>query len=48
MDGDVFYHQADVIALLADVIAILVVAGVTTLINSCTRMCAIGVCFVFG
>ena len=36
------YHQAEVIALLADVIAILVVVGITTLVNSCTRMCAIG------
>ena len=41
IDGD--DHQADVLALLADVIAILVVVGVTTLINSCTRKCAMSV-----
>ena len=42
------YHQADVLALLADVIAILVVVGVTRLINSCTRKCAISVLLYFG
>ena len=42
------YHQADVLDLLADVIAILLVVGVNTLINSCTRKCAISVLLYFG
>ena len=41
IDGDVLTIRLMFLALLADVIAILVVVGVTTLINSCTRKCAI-------
>ena len=36
-DGDVITIRLMLLALLADVIAILVVVGVTTLINSCTK-----------
>ena len=41
IDGDVFTIRLMSLALLADVIVILVVVGVTTLINSCTRKCVI-------
>ena len=36
-DGDVITIRQMLLALLADVIAILVVVGVNTLINSCTK-----------
>ena len=43
IDGDVLTIRPMFLALLADVIAMLVVVGVTTMINSCTRKCAISV-----
>ena len=43
IDGDVLTIRLMFLAFLADVIVILVVVGVTTLINSCTRKCAISV-----
>ena len=41
IDGDVLTIRLMFLALLAVVITILVVVGVTTLLNSCTRKCAI-------
>ena len=39
IDGDVFYHQADVFALLVDGLTIIVVDGITTLVTVAPEVC---------